>query len=102
MQAGTYELCYGNQMSKVTDKVVTAALHFQKPDKEPEHLQVEDLLPTSLASDEVNSRLHNLQREVRFLSLRFTHMKTVQEDLNWSALAMVRKAEQSIPVFMFT
>ena len=52
-------------------QVVTCAIHFQVPDKEPEHLKTEDLLPTRLAADEVTIRLRNLQRELRFLSMRF-------------------------------
>lgn len=86
-EEGTYEFCFSNQMSVKSDKKVTLALHFEKPKAAPEFLQTEDLLPIGMASDEVYKKLNMVDKELRFLSLRFT----LQEVTNKKTLSVSTK-----------
>lgn len=76
---GTYEFCFSNQMSLKSNKKVTLALHFEKPKASPEYLQTEDLLPIGVASDAAYSKLDQVDKELRFLQLRYSVLKTYQE-----------------------
>ena len=75
---GTYEFCFSNQMSLKSSKKVTLALHFEKPKASPEHLQTEDLLPIGVASDAVYTKLNQVNKELRFLQLRYQGLKMQQ------------------------
>merc|ERR1719329_2120951 len=86
-EEGTYEFCFSNQMSVKSDKKVTLALHFEKQKAAPEFLQTEDLLPIGMASDEVYKKLNMVDKELRFLSLRFT----LQEVTNKKTLSVSTK-----------
>lgn len=79
---GVYEFCFSNRMSTSSAKKVTLALHFEKPKASPDYLQVEDLLPVGVASDAVYSKVNVLNKELRFLMMRYANAKALQEETN--------------------
>lgn len=57
---------------------VTLALHFDKPKAAPEYLETQDLLPARFAADAVYTKLDQVNKELRFMQLRYRALMAQQ------------------------
>ena len=85
-KAGQFALCFGNEMSVVSEKIVTIAFHFEKPQTPIDHLKTEDLFPIGISSDNIAVKINSLQKELIFMRKRYVSQYELQQQISSKAL----------------